>query len=270
MSPTARLLSRKWGDRFGAGVQAGRLSLKRLPMPPSLPNLSARLLDALPQTQCTRCGYPDCASYADAMANGNAEINRCPPGGSEGIERLAALTGRPALALDPAHGAEGPRSVAFINEDWCIGCTLCVSACPTDAIIGSAKRMHTVIEAYCTGCELCLPVCPVDCILLESASGDTSGWSAWPVALAHQARERYQARTERQSRADAAGLAPAASWPQPDTAAEATKDELPTKADAAGAADARQAAIEAAMARARSRRASQTAEGSGENQASAL
>ena len=122
--------------------------------------LAARLHAALPQTQCTRCGYPDCAAYAQAIADGEAEINQCPPGGAEGIARLAALTGRPPLPLNPANGAEGPRAVAVIDEGWCIGCTLCIDACPTDAILGSNKLMHTVIEPYCTGCELCVPVCP--------------------------------------------------------------------------------------------------------------
>ena len=126
--------------------------------------LAARIHAALPQTQCTRCGYPDCAAYATAIAGRAAPINQCPPGGVEGIERLAAITGQAAAPLNPANGTEGPRSVAVIDEDWCIGCTLCIAACPTDAILGSHKRMHTVVERYCTGCELCIPVCPVDCI----------------------------------------------------------------------------------------------------------
>ena len=154
--------------------------------------LAARILDALPQTQCTRCGYPDCAAYAHAIAASEADINQCPPGGTQGIVRLAQLTGLTAKPLDPAFGVEGPRTVAFIDEDWCIGCTLCINACPTDAIVGSNKRMHTVIEAHCTGCELCLPVCPVDCILLENVSGTATGWSAWPQTLADTARKRYE------------------------------------------------------------------------------
>jgi len=109
----------------------------------------------LPQTQCTRCGYPDCRAYAQAIADGEADINRCPPGGSEGVALLARATGRPALPLDPECGAEGPRQLAVIDEAWCIGCTLCIEVCPTDAILGTHKRMHTVIEPYCTGCELC-------------------------------------------------------------------------------------------------------------------
>ncbi len=154
--------------------------------------LAAQILAALPQTQCTRCGYPDCAAYAQAVAHGQAGINQCPPGGAQGVERLAAITGQPVLALDSACGVEGPRSVVWIDEDWCIGCTLCLKVCPTDAIVGSNKLMHTVIEAYCTGCELCLPVCPVDCIELENVSAQATGWSAWSAAQADLARTRYE------------------------------------------------------------------------------
>ena len=152
---------------------------------------------ALPQTQCTRCGYPDCAAYARAMAAGEAEVNQCPPGGQAGVERLARLTGRPALPLSPAHGSEGPRHIAVIDESWCIGCTLCIKACPTDAIVGSNKRMHTVIEPWCTGCELCIPVCPVDCIQLENVTGERTGWAAWSQAEADTALRRYEARQVR-------------------------------------------------------------------------
>jgi electron transport complex protein RnfB len=155
--------------------------------------LAGRILDALPQTQCTRCGYADCAGYAQAVAAGEAGINQCPPGGAEGVARLSQLTRRSVLAIDPQFGTEGPRAMAVIDEAWCIGCTLCLDVCPTDAILGIHKRMHTVIETHCTGCELCIPVCPVDCISLEVATPGKSGWQAWSQAQADAARGRYEA-----------------------------------------------------------------------------
>jgi len=163
-------------------------------------SLTGRIHDVLPQTQCKRCGFPDCLGYAQAIASGEADINQCPPGGAEGVTRLATLTGRTAKPLDPDFGAEGPRTVAFIDEDWCIGCTLCIAACPVDAIVGANKRMHTVLEAHCTGCELCLPVCPVDCILLENVTGDATGWNAWSAEQANHARNRYESRARRLAR----------------------------------------------------------------------
>jgi electron transport complex protein RnfB len=161
-------------------------------------------LDALlPQTQCTRCGYPDCRGYATAIAGREADINRCPPGGAQGIVRLAALTGRPVQPLDTQRGVEAPRRRALIDEDWCIGCTLCIKACPVDCIVGASKQMHTVIDALCTGCDLCLPVCPVDCIVMVEVSGSLTGWDAWSPAQADEAKQRYafhQLRTERERR----------------------------------------------------------------------
>ncbi|MHB8949822.1 MAG: RnfABCDGE type electron transport complex subunit B [Rhodoferax sp.] len=161
--------------------------------------LAARILAVLPQTQCTRCGYPDCAAYAQAVATGTAGINQCPPGGAQGVAWLASITGQPGQVLNPAHGAETARSVAFINENWCIGCTLCIEACPTDAIFGNNKLMHTVIEAYCTGCELCLPVCPVDCIVLENVTSTSTGWAAWSREQADLAQSRYELGSYRRS-----------------------------------------------------------------------
>jgi electron transport complex protein RnfB len=163
---------------------------------------TANILAVLPQTQCTRCGYPDCAGYAQAVFDGLAGINQCPPGGLEGIERLAALTGKPLVPLSLLHGQEGPRTVAFVDEAWCIGCTLCIKACPVDAIVGTNKLMHTVVESLCTGCELCLPVCPVDCIELEVVCGGATGWAAWSADEALQAKTRYESgRIRRQSEA---------------------------------------------------------------------
>jgi len=206
--------------------------------------LAARIDAVLPQTQCTRCGYPDCAAYALAIADGLAAINQCPPGGTEGVARLAAITGLKPEPLNPEHGVEGPRTVAFIDEAWCIGCTLCIKACPTDAIVGSNKKMHTVIEPYCTGCELCIPVCPVDCIQLNSVTGAATGWAAWSQPLAQQARERYQQHRQRIPLEDVAD----------DTASELAPMPARAAVVAAESADARKAAIATAMERARQRR----------------
>ncbi|MEI7037718.1 RnfABCDGE type electron transport complex subunit B [Fulvimonas yonginensis] len=130
-------------------------------------DLATRIDALLPQTQCEQCGFHGCRPYAEAIARGEAPINRCPPGGAAGIARLAALLGTPALPLDPAHGVEKPRMLARIVETDCIGCTKCIQACPVDAIVGAAKLMHTVLPEDCTGCELCVPACPVDCIVLD-------------------------------------------------------------------------------------------------------
>nr|WP_239538407.1 RnfABCDGE type electron transport complex subunit B [Dyella mobilis] len=124
----------------------------------------------LPQTQCEQCGYHGCRPYAEAVANGEAQINQCPPGGSEGIAKLAALLGRAPLPLNPDNGVEKPRTLARIVEADCIGCTKCIQVCPVDAIVGANKLMHTVIADDCTGCERCVPACPVDCIVLEPMS----------------------------------------------------------------------------------------------------
>ncbi|MDP3833652.1 MAG: electron transport complex subunit RsxB [Hydrogenophaga sp.] len=212
--------------------------------------LARRIDAALPQTQCTRCGYPDCASYAQAIATGDAGINQCPPGGAEGIQRLAALTGLPVRPLDTSHGIEGPVTVAVIDEDWCIGCTLCIQVCPTDAIVGMHKRMHTVVEPHCTGCELCLPVCPVNCISLEVVSGERTGWQAWTPAQAQQGRERYASRQQRLAREKqehAERLEAKAREKLADLAAHSRITDAATL-------DKKRAVIEAALARSRAKR----------------
>ncbi|WP_288482635.1 electron transport complex subunit RsxB [uncultured Acidovorax sp.] len=216
-------------------------------------DLARRIDAALPQTQCTRCGYPDCASYARAVAAGEAGINQCPPGGAEGVTRLSVITGLSVVALNPEHGVESPRAVAFIDENWCIGCTLCIKACPTDAIVGANKLMHTVMESHCTGCELCVPVCPVDCIQLENATGSRTGWSAWSAEQASEARQRYAARTLRLERTAPEADEDVTTLCDPEPA-RATQEPA-AAAPATDAAEARRAAIAAAMERARQLRA---------------
>ena len=162
------------------------------------PALVAAIDALLPQTQCTRCGYPACRPYAEAIANGEAALNRCPPGGAENIARLAVLLDRPALPLDADCGVELPAAtVARVVEADCIGCTKCIQACPVDAIVGAANLMHVVITEDCTGCELCLPPCPVDCIVIEPAPA-----LPLPREQAPQHRQRYQQREARLQRWD--------------------------------------------------------------------
>ena len=208
------------------------------------------LLAALPQTQCTRCGYPDCAAYANAMAGGDAAINQCPPGGAEGVARLAAITGKAVIPLNPVNGSEGPRHVAWIDENWCIGCTLCIKACPVDCIVGGNKLMHTVIEAQCTGCELCIPVCPVDCIALENVTGQRTGWQAWSPQDADSARARYEFTSWRRKRDERRHA---------ETLEKKAQDKLArlpelTKSASGPELDRKRAIIEAALARARAQR----------------
>lgn len=126
--------------------------------------LVERLDGVLPQTQCGQCGYPGCKPYAEAMARGEADINRCPPGGEPTIKQLAEILDVEPKPLDDELDEQPIKKVAIIDEQTCIGCTKCIQACPVDAILGAAKQMHTVIEDECTGCELCVEPCPVDCI----------------------------------------------------------------------------------------------------------
>jgi electron transport complex protein RnfB len=166
--------------------------------------VNAELTDAidalLPQTQCTKCGYQGCRPYAEAIARGDADINQCPPGGAAGIGKLAHLLGRSEKALNPVNGVEKPRTAALIDESRCIGCMLCIPACPVDAIVGSAKQMHTVLTEFCTGCDLCVPPCPVDCIEMVELGALAERGNRHATALAGQsvedmaaiARSRYQ------------------------------------------------------------------------------
>jgi len=161
--------------------------------------ISATTINALlPQTQCTRCGYQGCLPYAEAMAAG-APINQCPPSGQALIERLASLLLRPAVKLNPENGVEAPRRLALIDESECIGCTKCIQVCPTDAILGASKLMHTVIQTECVSCALCIPACPVDCITMELDHLGAAGSARLLMSVADSAaaRERFDARNLR-------------------------------------------------------------------------
>lgn len=162
----------------------------------SSPALADQIDALLPQTQCQRCGFPDCRAYAEAISRNQTDIDRCPPGGGDTLAALAGLLHCPSKPLDPEVGTFEAGTVAVIEEPFCIGCTKCIQACPVDAITGAAKQMHTVIEALCTGCGLCLPPCPVDCIRLLPAEGVTEGLEGWHFPLsgrdrADALRERY-------------------------------------------------------------------------------
>ena len=201
----------------------------------------ASVNDLLPQTQCTKCGYQGCLPYAQAIAGGQADINRCPPGGELGVAALSRLTGRPFLALDTDCGVHLPLQVAIIDEQYCIGCTLCIQACPVDAILGAPKVMHTVLPDLCTGCDLCVAPCPVDCITMETVSPPRD----WTVTDAQAARVRHEARQKRLA-AEPATLR-RADADQEHVAEASPIAAPPTTPD-------KQAAIREALARARARR----------------
>jgi len=208
--------------------------------------LADRIDAILPQTQCRQCGFDGCRPYAEAIAAGEAPINRCPPGGSQTINKLARCTGQPAIPLDTSCGEHKPPLVALIDEARCIGCTLCIQACPVDAIVGAQKVMHTVIAAYCTGCELCLPPCPVDCIELvplaqafDRPSDHSRGFDANAARLRHGERKR---RLERAKSEQTARLAAKAEVKL--RALDASEDPAATR---------KRAIVEAALARARAK-----------------
>jgi electron transport complex protein RnfB len=206
-------------------------------MDPSASTLVERIEALLPQTQCRRCGYAGCGPYARAVAKRDAPINQCPPGGEHTVAALAALLNVPTVPLDSARGSPRPLSIARIDEATCIGCTLCIDACPVDAIVGAAKLMHTVLVERCTGCELCVPPCPVDCITLAPVG------RAWTRVDADLARARFRARATRLERQSGKRKVQAAG------ARASSEDAVRERI---------QAAISAALARARARRAARS------------
>jgi len=215
-------------------------------------SLAGQLEDLLPQTQCTKCGYPSCRAYAEAMASGNVPYNQCPPGGMEGIARLANLLDKPVIPLNPENGVERSRAVAVIDESHCIGCTLCIQACPVDAILGAAKQMHTVLPDLCTGCDLCVAPCPVDCIAMVEVTPGKTGWAAWSQEQADAARRRHDFRNFRLRREheenDARLAAKAAAK------LKAVEEEAALSAEAQAEQARKKAIIQAAMERARLRK----------------
>ncbi|MFM0070456.1 electron transport complex subunit RsxB [Paraburkholderia sediminicola] len=229
--------------------------------------LADRIEYLLPQTQCTKCGYPACRPYAEAVAHGEANYNQCPPGGAEGIARLAALLGKPVIPLNSANGVERPRPLAVIDEQVCIGCTLCMQACPVDAIVGAPKQMHTVITELCTGCDLCVPPCPVDCIAMPPVTGEATGWDAWSRAQANAARERHDRREARLAREREAAEARAAARRAVSSAPAQVMETGAAATPAAPAADSaeakKRAIIQAALERARQKKEELAAKGQG-------
>ncbi|MFM0230696.1 electron transport complex subunit RsxB [Paraburkholderia sediminicola] len=229
--------------------------------------LADRIEDLLPQTQCTKCGYPACRPYAEAVAHGEANYNQCPPGGAEGIARLAALLGKPVIPLNSANGVERPRPLAVIDEQVCIGCTLCMQACPVDAIVGAPKQMHTVIAELCTGCDLCVPPCPVDCIAMPPVTSEATGWDAWSQSQADAARERHNRREARLAREREAAEARAAARRAVSNAPAQVMETGATATPAAPAADSaeakKRAIIQAALERARQKKEELAAKGQG-------
>jgi electron transport complex protein RnfB len=218
-------------------------------VPPITSSPADQIEDLLPQTQCTKCGFDGCRPYAEAIADGRADINQCPPGGAEGVARLAGLLGRKVIPLNPIHGHDRPRPVAFIDESLCIGCTLCIQACPADAIVGAAKLMHTLVPSLCTGCDLCVAPCPVDCIVMYPVTGELTGWQAWTQPQADAARARHQqraARLRREQQESEARLAARAQRAVQASSADGTPEQQAEK-------ERKRAIIAQAMERARAR-----------------
>ncbi len=211
------------------------------------PPLADQIDSLLPQTQCTRCGYPACRPYAEAIARGEADINQCPPGGQAGVDALALLLGRESKPLDARYGVEAAPTVALIDEDVCIGCTKCIQACPVDAIVGAAKRMHTIITAECTGCELCVPPCPVDCIAMIVTS--TRPLEREEVLdRAASAKQRFEARNRRLARNEDE---------------RAARRETNRRADASSAKSISRSAVLEAIARGKAKRAANSLDADG-------
>ncbi|RZI41381.1 electron transport complex subunit RsxB [Herbaspirillum sp. HC18] len=224
-------------------------------------SLADQIEDLLPQTQCTKCGYPACRPYAAAIAEGAAGYNQCPPGGVEGVARIAQLLGKPVIPLNPVNGNERPRPVAVIDESLCIGCTLCIQACPVDAIVGAAKQMHTVVSELCTGCDLCVAPCPVDCIAMADVTPGRTGWDAWSQELADAARERHNlhvARLRREKEENDARLAAKAAAKLKAAEAESTLSD-----EEKAAVERKKAIIQAAMERARLKKEQMAAQAAG-------
>jgi electron transport complex protein RnfB len=151
---------------LGLGVAARKLKVEGNP-------LATEIEAMMPGSQCGQCGYPGCAGAAQALADGGAPVSLCPPGGRDLALALAAKLG---IEADLSGMKEAAPSIAEVREELCIGCTRCFKVCPTDAILGAAKHVHSVFREACTACGKCVDTCPTEAILMRPVPVTLQTW----------------------------------------------------------------------------------------------